>query len=307
MSPRARHILAFSLLSLPFGAQAAEFAYAAGFDTLYRINLDTRQAERLGTFSAPNATVSISDLEGLAFAPDGTLYGVSDSIPGGGFVRINTGSAQATIIGNLGLAGQGAPPNDNLDFGLAATCDGRLWLSSDTASKLWEVNPATGATRLVGQLGARISGLAARPDGLYGISVDGDEGLYRINTTTAATTRIGGLGVSMPDAGLDFDSRGRLWGVFDLFPPVRRSDLAQIDPATAQLVSVGRIQGPGLGDDVDSKELEALAIAPCQPDGTVPPPAAALLPIPAGSTWSWLVLGFGLLALAFTARRRFLR
>jgi hypothetical protein len=300
LSPGARTLLA-ALLSLPpLTALAQTHGYAAGFDTLYRVNLATAQAERIGAITVGGSAVPVTDVEGLALSRDNVLYGVADGTPGGGLYRIDVATAQATLVGNLGLQGQGAPPNDNLDVGLAFTCDGRLWLSSDTAAKLWEVDPGTGATRLAGALGKKISGLGARADGLYGIGVDGDNGIYRIDTTNGTAALIGPLssGTQLPDAGLDFAADGTLWAVLDRYPPARTSDLAQIDPTTGQESAARTVSGPGL----DDKELEALAIAPpvCAPTGVVPPS----LPVPAVSGASLGTLILGVLLVAWLAWRR---
>ncbi len=267
-------------LSLPFVASAQSIAYAAGNDTLYRIDFGTRRAEQVGTFSVPGAPIQIFDVEGLAFAPDGVLFGVVDNLPGGALIRVNTATGRATIVGDMGLQGQGANGSNNRDFGLAATCDGRLFASSDTSSRLWEVNRDTGATRLVGDMGAKISGLASKADGLYGFGVDGDEGLYKLDTETAHATLIAHLtGLNILDAGLDFDAAGNLWAVLDL-TPVFFSDIARIDLTTGLLADRSRVTGNGLDGGVNSKELEALAISPpiCEPGGFEPTPPA---PIPA--------------------------
>ena len=306
MSPRARILLAVGSLTLSLVAGVANAAgptaYAAGFDTLFRIDLATRQGVVVGQFGQFGGS-SIGDVEGLAFAADGTLYGVSDSIPGGGLLRINTATGRATVVGNLGLQGTGA--FDSLDFGLAATCDGRMWVSSDTTSRLWEVDTATGATRLVGSMGRKISGLAARTDGLYGVGVEGDEGLYLIDTASGQATLVRAFsGVTLPDAGLDFDADGNLWAVFDLFPPVAHSDLVRIDPVTGVEANVGRITGPQLEGGNDSKELEGLAIAApvCSPDGNGAP---TVLPVPASSRFGTALLALGLLALGVLGARRY--
>jgi MYXO-CTERM domain-containing protein len=310
MSPSARSLLAVGIVTLSLAAgvanAAAPIGYAAGFDTLFRIDIATRQGVVVGEFGQFGGA-PISDVEGLAFAADGTLYGVSDSIPGGALVRINTSTGRGTVVGNLGLQGQGTGGIDSLDFGLAATCDGRMWVSSDTIDRLWEVDTTNGSTRLVGNTGAHISGLAARADGLFGIGVEGDEGLYRIDTDTGAATLVRKFqGVTLPDAGLDFDADGNLWAVFDLFPPVANSDLVRIDPETGVETVVGRITGPLLEGGSNSRELEALAIAPpvCEPDGNGAEPA---LPVPAASGFNTTLLALALLALGAFATRRFVR
>lgn len=302
MRPGLRSLLAVLLSLSPLAAGAQTVGYAAGYATLYKVNLQTVQAERIGLMRIGGGPITANDVEGLAFAPDGTLYGVADAVPGAALFRINTSTAEATLVGTMGLEGQGGPPGDNLDVGLAFTCDGRLWMASDTAQKLWEVNPGSAAPRLVGTIGKKISGLAARADGLYGIGVDSDAGLYRIDTETARATLIGAFGSDppLPDAGLDFDANGTLWAVLDRYPPTETSELASIDTRTGQPVASRIVSGPGLEDN----ELEALAIAPpvCQPTGNGPP--AVQLPIPTVSRGALGVLALGVLLLGFLGLRR---
>src|SRR5690606_4295083 len=117
------------------------------------------------------------------------------------------------------LAGTG--PGGNLDYGLAFTCDGRLWMSSDSTGQFWDVTPGNGQVRFVSDLGAPISGLASRGAALYGIGVTLGSGsgnpagqaTYRINPDTGEATRIGSLNVSdtLSGAGADFDTDGVLW------------------------------------------------------------------------------------------------
>ncbi len=294
MSPRLRWPLLATLLLSSSGAFAQGTGYAAGFDTLFRIDLQTAQAQRVGLFGNVGPGTPIGDVEGLALATDGTLYGVSDNIPGGAFLRIDTTSGAATVVGNLGIDGSGAA-NENLDFGLAFTCDGRLWLSSDTQSRLWEINRSNGATRLVGSIGRKISGLAARGNELFGIGVEGDGGLYRIDSASASATTVATFtGTPFPDAGLDFDASGALYGVLDFFPPTPRSDLVRIDASSGAVTSIGTISGAGL----DDKEIETLAIA--APVCSNPPPGTvAQASVPANSTWALALLAacFALLGL----------
>src|SRR5690606_21608563 len=144
--------------------------------------------------------------------------------PGGTdlLLHIDLQSGAGQVVGALGLAALG-----DLDYGLAATCDGRLWASSDTTGQLWEINRFGGGSRLVGALGAPVSGLAAWGQDLYGISVADDLALYRIDVETGAATRLGPLGLpnAFYDAGLDFDADGRLWATIDYFNPPPPDDL----------------------------------------------------------------------------------
>jgi hypothetical protein len=265
MRPTAlRRLFAVLLAWLPLAALAEPVGFATGDRDLYRINLATGQATLVGS-------TGFVDVEGLAFAPDGTLYGAVDfgvpsTAPTDFLVRINTSTGAATAVGQLsGLQGLG--PTGNLDYGLAFTCDGRLWLSSDTTRQLWEVNPATAQTRLVGALPAAISGLAARGNILFGLSVEATPRLFRIDQETAAATVVGVLALAdvMYDAGLDFDADGRLWATIDYFTPPSgvpplRNDIAEIDPATGQILALRAISGAGSG--IGTVQMEGLAIAP---------------------------------------------
>ncbi len=269
------------------GLQAAPIGYVSSFDRLYRVDLGTGQQTLVGDVRLAS-NERVRDVEGLAFAPDGTLFAVSDASEI--LLRIDAATGVATVIGNLGLAGQGTGSGNNLDFGLGFTCDGRLWLSAETAQKLWEVNVTTGATRTVGSLGAKITGLAARGMQLYGIGASGDERLYRIDTATGASTVVGttlGPNLRYDDGGLDFDADGNLWAVFDYRPtePNRASDLARIDATTG----IATLTGRSIADDG-----EGLAIAPPVCDA---PSGAVATSVPTGSTAGQILLAALLLAL----------
>ncbi len=262
MVSTARRLALACAILLPFGVAAAPLGYVSSFDRLYRVDLGTGQQTLVGDFRLAN-NERVFDVEGLAFAPDGALYGVSDASEV--LVRIDPANGASTVVGSLGLAGQGTGAGNNLDFGLSFTCDGKLWLAAETAAKLWEVNAANGSTRAVGALGAKITGLAGRGLELFGIGASGDERLYRIDTATGAASAVGaGLGSSIhfDDGGLDFDASGNLWAVLDYRPtsPNRASDLARIDATSG----IATLTGRSIADDG-----EGLAIAPpvCAPAG----------------------------------------
>ena len=309
MRARLRHFLAAATLTLASGSAAAAetSAYAVGFDTLFRIELATGQATRIGAFGtlgSPDAV--IADVEGIAFAPDGTLYGVSDSQKV--LVRINLATGAATPVGALRQGDTPiASPTESLDFGLAFTCDGRMWLSSDSRSRLWEVSPLNGQVRYVGETGARISGLAARGNEMVGIGVEGDSGIYRIDLATGRATLMTRLtpSASFLDAGLDFDSDGRLWAARNL--QGLSSDLVRIDLDNGMTRDVSRIAfAPGVAD----KEIETLAIAapggcnsaePIGPPGGVQPQARS---VPVDSPFALALLGMLVALVAATRLRR---
>jgi hypothetical protein len=255
MRPLRDLLLAGLMALLPLSALAEPVGYVVGFDRLYRVDLATGQATSIGL-------IGFRDVEGLALDANGTLYGVADATAEGGgsltdfLVRINTASGEGTLIGPLSGLG-GAGPGGNLDYGLTLTCDGRLWLSSDTTRQLWEVNPANAVTRLVGNTAQTISGLAGLGNQLYGVSVESGPSLYSIDSNTAQATLIGALNVGgdVADAGLDFDASGRLWAALDPEPiELEASRFVRIDPITGAgtVVSTSSVAEVG---------MEGLAIA----------------------------------------------
>jgi hypothetical protein len=292
------HLLPRLLLAgvalLPLNVLAEPVAYGVGFSDLYRVDLGTGQATRVGA-------IGYNDVEGLALTDFGTLLGAVDGTAGAGgtasdfLVRIDAGTGSGTLIGSLsGLAGQG--PNGQLDYGLAQTCDGRLWLATETTQELYELDRNSGATRRVGSTGAAISGLAARGTELYGVSAGASPALFRLNTETGAASLVGALnaGGTVANVGLDFDAAGTLWAVLDP-NDVTPSRAARIDLATGRATVTASI-GANIG-------FKGLAIAPvggCQPGVAVPAP----LPVPGPGLPGLLGLGLAALAAGAGALRR---
>jgi len=296
------------LLALHAGASAAApTGYASAFEGLYQVDLATGDASRIGVYGSLGAN-AIRDIEGLTFLPDGNIVGVSDANKA--LFRFAVGNSRAAFLANLAQELRGFTA---LDIGLAAGCDGTLYVSSDAQRKLWRLSQ-DGSAIFIADLPAAISGLAFRNDFLYGIAIASPnvqaQGLYRIDPATGQSTLLGNFTTprAIQDAGLDFSADGRLWATFDYNPPatgniVDYSDIAQLDPETGALLSRTTVRGIPEGSD-----FEGLAIAApvCQgPDGT--PPPASSLPVPAGSTTTWLALVLGFLALAGTTLRRFAR
>jgi hypothetical protein len=264
-------------MALP--AAAEPLAYAVSFNKLYRLDLGTGQTTLIGD-------TGFNDVEGLALSQEGVLYGIVDSTKT--LITIDKQNGHGTVIGsvgNTGLTGAGVGQFDALDFGLAFTCDGRLWASSDTVKRLWQINPVNGRATLVGDLGFQITGLGANRSGLYGLGSQGDEGVYRIDPTNAHATRFGNLAPNLvfADGGLDFDGNGTLWGILDYRPPDdnRNSDIVRIDLTTGVATFVS----------TTLPEMEGLAIVSmptCEDRGT---PDLPNLAIPSSSPVSRLLLG----------------
>lgn len=308
MSPRARILLAVGSLTLSLFASvahaAAPFGYASAFRGLYRVDLATGESTLLGTYGSIGGS-DVVDIEALAMMPDGTLFGVSDANKA--MVRFAPGSSRASIVASLDPSLVGFA---SLDLGLAASCAGELFMSSDVQRKLWRLDASDGAVQLVADLPAAISGLTFRNGFLYGLAVASPgpeaQGLYRIDPATGAATRLGTItsSRSVQDAGLDFDADGRLWATFDYNPPSSGSqadfsDLAQLDPATGAVLSRTAISNVERFED-----FEGLAIAApvCTPDGNG---ALTVLPVPVSSRFGTVLLALGLLALGVLGARRY--
>ncbi|MDC8014219.1 hypothetical protein [Tahibacter soli] len=306
MSLRALLAAAAVFVLLTGKVIAEPFAFVAAYDQIYRIDLATRQASLVGDNGRYGSQPIV--FKGLAYAPNGALYGASDNVKA--LFRLDAPGSVTNFVGSLGLNGQGDQANfDALDLGLAIGCDSQQWLTSTYAQKLWKVDAASGATSFVGNLGAKITGIAAKGRELYGFGSRGHDGFYKIDTTTGAATLIKsypsfvGNASSMWPA---FDASGQLWVVITYMPPplpgmpgVRWSDLAKVDIATGEMTVLGSITGP---ESLEFIGLLGVAIAPpaACPTGTVTPQ-----PIPAGSPIGYALLA-GLLALVtgYGLRRR---
>lgn len=293
-------------LSAP-GLRAEPVAYGEAFDTLYSIDLATRTATAIGP-AGYYAGQAIGNISGLSYSEDGVLFAAAGGM--NALARIDPADGKATVLGSFGLSGQGDPrSNDALDLGMTFGCDGTLWLVSAFAGKLWTVDPATGATTLVGATGHTITGIVAHGNALYGAGGKGDNNFYRIDTTTGAATLIGSYGEAesgwVNSVSMSFDDDGTLWAVFNYVPPAPGStevadwsDLARIDVATGKVTLVGPITGP---DSLREVGMKGFALGPprCVAGGgsLVAAPVATL-------PWLLLLAAGTIFAAAVAMRRR---
>jgi hypothetical protein len=302
MRSLTRFIAAAMLALSAFAANAGTLAYGEAFDTLYRIDLDARTATAIGS-AGMYAGQTIGNVSGLTTAADGTLYAIA-----GGFkllLKVDPTAGLSTVVGALGLSGQGSGQFDALDLGMTADCDGVLWLASGTLKQLWKVDSKTGATTLVGSTGHAIAGLVTHAGNLYGSGSRGDHGFYRIDKQTGAATLIGDFGPAASSAlnsvSMSFDAQGTLWAVLNYVPPTTGTvipdwnDLAKIDPATGAMTLVGPITGP---ESLRQVGMKGFAITPslCI-DGS------SAIGAPIGSPWALILMG-ALLAAAGVSRGR---
>ena len=187
-------------------------------------------------------------------------------------------------------------------------CDDTLWLVSSYAGKLWKVDPATGASTLVGETGHTITGLVARGNALYGAGGKGDNNLYRISTQTGEARLIGSYGDAasgwINSVSMSFDDDGTLWAVLNYVPPAPGStlvpdwsDLATIDPNTGEVTVVGPITGP---ESLREVGMKGFAIGPPRCVAGATPVANA----PVGTPPWLMLLGVVLIAAAGATLRR---
>lgn len=233
MSKIAKLLIIFLLSAVTAAAAAAPVGYSINsdgpddltFDSLYRIDLATGSETRIGRVNSQG--VIRSDVEGLAFAPDGTLYGVDDEAmtlfpinPDNGFIQ----ATDEVVISGLPFGGRN-------DFGMTFTCDGSLYVTSVTRGSLYRLD-LDGTATLIGAeggLGANISAIAAYGDKLYGLGNGLDSelaidsrSLFEIDIDTGTATAIGPLGPAAGDyseGGLAFDDQGQLWAITDRRDP----------------------------------------------------------------------------------------
>lgn len=239
-------------LLVSVSGQAAPFAMsvnsdgpdASTSDSLFLIDLADGSTQLIGKVRPTDNTIN-SDIEGLAFDVEGTLYGVDDADET--LLRINTQTGIATSVTgnafNLQL-GSGLI----YDFGMTFTCDNTILVSSDQTQTLYSAEIGNPQARVIGatnSLFLPITGIASWGDSVYGIGQGVDDiqqtlipNLYSIdpvNGTTSLIGPLGGLVAPYTDAGLAFDEEGQLWALTDRsnFGPLGSgSELVRIDHET---------------------------------------------------------------------------
>ena len=262
--------LSASLAAAPVGYSINSDSGTDNADSLYRIDLATGAETRIGTVKSLGQTRI--DVEGLAFAPDGTLYGVDDSSMT--LFQLNTGNAQVQTDDEVFISG--LPSGGGNDFGLTFACDGNLYLTSIVKGSLYRMD-LDGTANLIGSensLGVKISALAAYGDPvrLYGlgngIDADGNvstPNLYRINLTNGKASKIGPLGPAVGDyteAGLAFDDAVQLWAINDRRQLQLPSQIMRINTST------GAASDVQLTAEAGFESLAITAPSGCAPVGS---------------------------------------
>lgn len=254
-------LLIILLSSVTATLSAAPIAYSinsdspsGNADSLYRINLQTGQETLI------NKVISLgesrSDIEGLAFAPDGTLYAINDSEPRTLFpLNPDNGvvfSSEEVLVSGLQTGGN--------DFGMTFACDNNLYVTSIAKGALYRLE-LDGDTTLIGaegSLNVKINALAAygeNPITLYGLGNGMDENqqvttpnLYTIDIGTGSATLVGPLGNeagNYSQGGLSFDDSGQLWAITDRRELNLPSQVMKIDTATGTASAVQETEESG--------------------------------------------------------------
>lgn len=271
-----------TLSAAPVGYSINSDSGSSDYDSLYEVDLGT------GVVSAPIGKVQLGplesgirkDVEGLAFAPSGDLYGLDDESLK--LFRINTANAQVDPSQDFDLRGGDLTVKDN-DFGMTFACDRSLYISSVIKEALYRIDIDSDDTtpQLVGAFdlsGVKISALAAEgsPARLYGLSNGtlgegggAPPGLYEINTASGKATLIGLLGNGVApyaEGGLAFDDAGQLWAITDRSLDLKPSQVMRINKGTGAASDILEISVAG---------FESLAITTpgdCDPIPPVEPP-----------------------------------
>ena len=212
---------AVTLAAAPIGYSINSDSASDNADSLYRIDLATGQESRVASVISQGE--KRIDVEGLAFAPDGTLYGIDDASRT--LFPLNPDNAVVDTAHEVPVSGLQSGSND---FGMTFACDGSLYITSIAKGALYRMD-LDGTTDIIGSegsLGVKINALAAYGDPvrLYGLGNGMDENqqvttpnLYEINTSDGTAVLIGALenAGNYSEGGLSFDDQGQLWAITD--------------------------------------------------------------------------------------------
>lgn len=223
-------LLAVAALTSNTQADPVLYATGEGGTKLVTIDIASGEVTTVGSFGVAGAM-------GIAFAPNGTAYSVTESCGScGGIPRVVTidrSSGKLTVI---------APTAPRIKFmGIVCSPQGILYgvdaASGGGSGSLFTIDPATGNVSRVGAPGAAgsIMDLAFHPNGtLYGI--EGTR-LYTVDPTTGARTLAKQLkGVTDSAMGLAIDDDGTFYAAENTSP----SPIVRIDMDTGQATPVVR-------------------------------------------------------------------
>jgi len=259
-----------SLSAAPMGYSINSDSGSGNSDSLYLIDLATGTENRIGIVQLPQA--QLMDVEGLAFHPDGTLYGIDDQSLKMFPIDTDTGLIDQNNIISIDTDDLSVGSND---FGMTFDCDANLYITSVAENSLYRLD-LNGDTQLIGSLGANIniSALAAygSPARLYGLGngikdeeVKDSPSLFEIDLNNGTATEIGPLGskvLAYTQGGLSFDSSGQLWAITD------RTGL--LDSGPSQVMRINTSTGAA-SDIRETSEVGFESLAVSVPGGCAPP------------------------------------
>jgi len=166
---------------------------------LYLIELITGEETLIGS-------TGLTDITGLTFGGNHTLYGVDSTTDSLYTVNVNT--AETTLIGGLGV--------DVIDVGLASDNNNILYMVTNEPNHLYKIDTLSGRADLIGAFQTDDID-AITWDGIYlwGLSSNNSGNLYRIDRNLARTTLVGSLvNVALDkQSGLTTNIDGGIWGV----------------------------------------------------------------------------------------------
>jgi hypothetical protein len=193
------------------------------------------------------------EMTDIAFAQDGRLFGLSFTT----LYEIDRRTAEVTVIGNHGIPGGNA---------LVFAADGTLYGMGGTSNQLFEVNPETGASSALGDVGALSAGdLAFFGGELYLASLSNE--LFHIELGPPATgSAVGPFGFSNV-YGLATSDEGVLYGISG-------TQVFVVDPATGAGTLSTNYSGQGLdvayGSSFIGESFQACPVEPVTGCAVVP-------------------------------------
>ena len=278
-----------------------------------RINPATDTTELIGDVLEPSGNIRWS---GIALASDGKLYCSPNNASR--VLRIDPATDATELIGDdLSAHGEGSPPG-HMWSGIAAAADGKLYCSPKAASRVLRIDPATGATELIGD---DLSPQCGPHGGFGGIVATADGKLYcwpkrsgrvpkhgrvpmrvlRIDPATCATELIGDdltdwmgtwAGGIVPPDGIVAAADGKLYcyhGPCRSYLRPTPEFWVRMDPATGvtELVTLEDV----IGDGVIEKWTLAVSMQPISGRRTEKRvvPVCEVHPHPYGGCWDLIV------------------
>ena len=155
MNKMLHYVLLTIVTLFAISANAAPLAYSvnsdsgnlATEDSLFQIDLSTGSDSIRGELIS--GIENRLDTEGLAFAPDGTLWGIDDDSRS--LFPINKDSGAIKFLDEIPLIGFQAGGGN--DFGMTFSCDNTLYITSVRTRTLYRLN-MDGSSEVVGAEGA---------------------------------------------------------------------------------------------------------------------------------------------------------